>query len=116
LDRACVTVWSMSSAGGSSPPEARRRRARRRVWIGLALLTLSVLLFGAVVAVAAEPVSAPGAPSDSDSDSGLAVIVPLIAASASLIGAIATLMTSFVTLWKLREETRQRRSPQGHES
>ena len=44
-------------------------------------------------------------------------VVPLVAASASLVGAIATLITAFVTLWKLRADLRQPTPPpQEHKS
>jgi hypothetical protein len=82
------------------------------------LLALAVVLFAVVAVVAVEPASDEGAPgvepAPREPDSGLAVLVPLIAASASLIGALATLMTSFVTLWKLREESRKRSPPPQH--
>ena len=104
----------MSSAGRVSTPEHARRRARRKVWIGLALLALTVMLVAVAAFVvdgdAGRPGAVPGGTDEGGSD--LAVLVPLIGALASLIGAVATLLTAVATLWKLRQVQPQQTPPQ----
>jgi hypothetical protein len=83
------------------------------VWIGVALLGLSVVLLATAFLIA-EPDLKPGAgesPSYGGGGADLTAVATLIGAIASLIGAVATLLTAMVTLSKLRQAQPQQTPP-----
>jgi hypothetical protein len=104
----------------SSGEHAARLRARRWRRIGLILLVLSVVLFGVVLGVFAGSggdgasiggtgtgtgtVPGPGTTQGGSSTPWPLVFSALITAVATLLGAIAALLTAYVGFSKLREE------------